>query len=83
MKKSFYNRRSTNSFRRDTADIPSADCFAGSANSTAKQNKCAYSGEAVLGIVKMHKSNYVPVTTKEATHDVTNMRRNSGNSSTD
>jgi hypothetical protein len=55
--------------------VPSSDCFAGSADSTGKVDKDKYSGEAVLGIVKLHKSNYVPVTNKAAAHDATNMRR--------
>ena len=35
-----------------------------------------YTGNAVLGIAHLHKSNYIPVTTGEQATDVARMRRN-------
>ena len=59
-------------YYRDTQHVPSKPDTAvvGSLSSGPK-----YTGNQVLGIIKMHNSNYVPVTTPEQAREVTNMRR--------
>lgn len=48
----------------------------GMSASTAKKQANVYSGENLLGIATMHKSNLVPVFKKEDAIEISNMRRN-------
>ena len=55
------------------ASIPSLDTMEGD---TSRKDSPRYSGSAVLGIATTHKSNAVPVTSREQAVDIANMRRN-------
>lgn len=60
---------------RDNSDsrvIPSLDTGIGS---TSKKESMVYSGDAVIGISVLHKSNAVPVFSKEDIIDISKMRR--------
>lgn len=41
-----------------------------------KRRQNTYTGDYILGIATMHKSNLVPITSKESAEDVSKMRRN-------
>jgi len=43
--------------------------------STAKVNPKQYTGDQMLGVATMHKSNAVPVFNTESARDISNMRR--------
>jgi len=63
-----------NGYRRDSAEhIPSADT--GKGNALAKPKK-EYTGSLIQGIATMHKSNAVPVLSKEDATEISQMRRN-------
>jgi len=56
--------------------IPSNLEFRGSGSqSTAKQESQRYTGDYIIGIATMHKSNAVPVTNPETAKDIAKMRR--------
>ena len=57
---------------QSTAHIPSKDTWSGD---TAKHENPKYTGDAVLGISTMHKSNLVPIFSKEEAIDNASMRR--------
>ena len=44
--------------------------------STAKKESQTYTGNYIIGIATMHKSNLVPITSKQAAKDAATMRRN-------
>ena len=58
--------------RRLTNHIPSLDTGAGIA---AKKEVTQYTGTAMLGIGQLHKSNSIPVFSKEDAVDISKMRR--------
>ena len=58
--------------RRLTNHIPSLDTGAGIA---AKKEVTQYTGTAMLGIGQLHKSNAIPVFSKEDAIDISKMRR--------
>lgn len=73
-KKVSYRNFYTTSDIRKSPDIPSVnsmDKFVG-----AKRDEKLYTGDKLLGIAVMHKSNSVPVFKKEDAEDIANMRRN-------
>ena len=41
----------------------------------AKKQENVYTGDYILGIATMHKSNAVPITSKQAAEDISKMRR--------
>lgn len=59
---------------RKSPDIPSADTFDRFNGGSKTEN--TYTGNRLLGIATMHKSNSVPVFRKEDAEDIANMRRN-------
>ena len=58
--------------RRSTRHIPSLDTGRGLA---AKKDVQQYTGTAMLGIGQLHKSNSIPVFSKEDAVDISKMRR--------
>ena len=58
--------------RRSTNHIPSLDTGKGLA---AKKEVTQYTGTAMLGIGQLHKSNAIPVFSKEDAVDISKMRR--------
>ena len=60
---------------RDAQRYPSAGTVKGDGG-CRKPNKQVYTGDEVIGIGTMHKSNQVPVTSTEQATDLANMRRN-------
>ena len=73
MKKTFYNRREHAGFYRETPHYPSAD---NGCDCTSKKESQQYTGDYVIGIGTMHKSNLVPITRGEGAKDIARMRRN-------
>ena len=59
-------------YRRETPNIPSAP-FTGAI--CAKPQQKIYTGDAVLGISTLHKSNAVPVFSKDEAVSISKMRR--------
>jgi len=57
---------------RGTRDIKSFD--SGKGNATRQPDK-QYTGDAIVGLATMHKSNLVPIFNTEAAKDVAKMRR--------
>jgi len=57
---------------RNTKNIPSLNSGLGVAS---KVESKVYTGDAVLGISTLHKSNAVPVFSKDEAHDIAKMRR--------
>lgn len=57
---------------RATRDIPS---FFTPGGSTALKPTQQYSGDAMLGVSQLHKSNSVPVFSTQEIHDISKMRR--------
>lgn len=57
---------------RSTQHIPSRDSWQGT---TAKKEPPKYTGDAMLGIGVMHKSNSVPIFREQDAKDISNMRR--------
>lgn len=57
--------------RDTTAHIPSRDSGGVATKAPAK----VYTGDKVLGIATMHKSNAVPIFSSEEAHDISKMRR--------
>lgn len=60
-------------FRRDTPDYPSLESFEGDCNYREPQQ---YTGDRLLGIGTMHKSNLVPIFSQDEAEDISKMRRN-------
>ena len=58
--------------RRETPNYPSLNTMAGS---TAPAPKKVYTGDKIVGIAAMHKSNLVPIFNDDAAKDVASMRR--------
>jgi len=73
LKKTFYNRRGSAGFYRETPHYPSA---VDTKSSTGKKEAPQYTGDYVIGIGTMHKSNLVPVTRGSGAEDIAKMRRN-------
>lgn len=44
-------------------------------NSTAPKSQMVYSGDKIIGVALMHKSNYAPVFDDEGAKEITRMRR--------
>lgn len=57
---------------RERLDVPSRSTNGGS---TACKQSLIYSGDVIIGIGLLHKSNYVPVIKDQEAKDLTNMRR--------
>lgn len=57
---------------RSSRDIPSLDTGGGS---TSKRVSPAYTGSAIIGLSVMHKSNIVPVFSREDAEAIARMRR--------
>lgn len=62
----------TVSYRRDTVHYPSLNSGIGSAT---MKNVPMYTGDAMIGIGQLHKSNAVPVFKQEEAEDLARMRR--------
>lgn len=60
-------------YRRETKHIPSRGDGIGSA---VKQNVMQYTGDKMLGVAAMHKSNLVPIFSDEQAKETATMRRN-------
>ena len=69
-KKSIY----TSGAVRQSPKVPSGDSFSEFNGGTRKENN--YTGDRLLGIATMHKSNSVPVFRKQDAEDIAKMRRN-------
>lgn len=59
-------------YRRETQHVPSLNSHEGSC---AKREQIHYTGDAVLGVATMHKSNAVPVFSQEQAEEISRMRR--------
>lgn len=57
---------------RNTAHIPSVDT---GGCSTTKRESIPYTGTAIIGLSVMHKSNIVPVFSRQDAEDISKMRR--------
>lgn len=77
-RKRFYNDVSpvevTKPYRRETPIIPSLNSVVTGAVTWANERK-VYTGDKMLGIAAMHKSNLVPVFAEEAAIEISQMRR--------
>jgi hypothetical protein len=62
----------TKSYVRETRHIPSLNTTGGTATKAAPK---VYTGDKVLGIATLHKSNAVPVFNSEEAVDISKMRR--------
>ena len=65
-------RMETKQYERETVRIPSLPFTAGVC---AKKESPVYTGENMLGVAQMHKSNAVPVFKREEAIEIANMRR--------
>lgn len=63
---------STNSYRRETPHYPSLGTNEGSCTKSQTQQ---YTGNAMMGIATLHKSNAVPVFSQEDAIEISRMRR--------
>ena len=61
-------------YRRETKHIPSLNSQV-SSDACGKKNVTMYTGDKLLGIAIMHKSNLVPIFSTEEASDVARMRR--------
>ena len=59
-------------YRRETPNIPSLNTHSGTCT---KPEPVQYTGNAMLGIATMHKSNAVPVFSQESAIEISKMRR--------
>lgn len=59
-------------YRRETPNYPSLNSGGGSCAAVPKK---VYTGDKIVGIAAMHKSNLVPIFNDEAAKDVASMRR--------
>ena len=64
----------TSSFVRETKHYPSLDSGHYGAVTTGKKTQ-VYTGDKMLGVATMHKSNMVPIFTDESAVEVAQMRR--------
>lgn len=64
--------RAPSPYRRETASIPSLSSHTGSCT---KPEPVRYTGDAIVGIATMHKSNAVPVFSQEQAEEISRMRR--------
>jgi hypothetical protein len=62
----------TKSYVRETPHIPSLNTFGGSAT---KASPKVYTGDKMMGIATLHKSNAVPVFNSQEAVDISKMRR--------
>lgn len=60
-------------YRRPSPDVPSYDSMKGS---TARKERQEYTGDYIVGIACMHKSNFVPVSRGDDPEAYAKMRRN-------
>jgi hypothetical protein len=60
-------------YRRETPKYPSGDTYDSFA---APKREMKYTGDRLLGIATMHKSNMVPVFSQESAEEISKMRRN-------
>jgi len=61
-------------YRRETKAIPSLNTY-GTQDSCSKKPVTMYTGDKLLGIAIMHKSNLVPIFSAEEASEVSRMRR--------
>lgn len=59
-------------YRRESPKIPSGDTYT---SFVAPKREMHYTGDKLLGIATMHKSNLVPVFKQEDAEDIARMRR--------
>lgn len=59
-------------YRRTTPDYPSGDTYD---SFVAGKKEMKYTGDRLLGIATMHKSNMVPVFSQESAEEIAKMRR--------
>lgn len=59
-------------YRRTTPDYPSGDTYD---TFVGAKKEMKYTGDRLLGIATMHKSNMVPVFSQEAAEEISKMRR--------
>ena len=59
-------------YRRESPKIPSGDMYD---RFVASKREMTYTGDKLLGIATMHKSNMVPVFSQESAEDIARMRR--------
>lgn len=59
-------------YRRESPKIPSGDMYD---TFTASKKEMKYTGDKLMGIATMHKSNMVPVFKQEDAEDIARMRR--------
>lgn len=62
----------SNTYRRESPKIPSGDTYE---SFKAPKTEKKYTGDKLLGIAVMHKSNLVPVFHQEDAEDIARMRR--------
>lgn len=73
VKNTSVNRLPDLSYERSTRHIPSLNSMQGS---TAPAPKKVYTGDKLVGIGTMHKSNMVPIFSDQEAKDISTMRRN-------
>jgi hypothetical protein len=71
----FVDYKPKETYRRETKYYPSLTTTS-PAHATAKPERKEYTGTLIKGIATMHKSNAVPIISKEEAEDVAKMRRN-------
>ena len=64
----------TGAYRRETPDYPSVTSTG--VLVAERRDRSVYTGDKLLGISVMHKSNLVPIFSEEHARDVSSMRRN-------
>ena len=64
----------TGTYRRETPDYPSVTSTG--VLVAERRDRTVYTGDKLLGISVMHKSNLVPIFSEEHARDVSSMRRN-------
>lgn len=76
-KPEFREYRQEATYRRETPNYPSLQVSSNISNgSTAKRESVQYTGDYLVGIATMHKSNLVPVGRDTDPKDFSTMRRN-------
>ena len=73
--KSVYTRPVSDRVIRDNSDSRVYSSLDTNLGNTSKKETVVYSGDAVIGISVLHKSNAVPVFSKEDIIDIAKMRR--------
>lgn len=74
-KKAFVPYKPAPAYRRETPQYPSLSSTVGN-GTTPVQKKNVYTGDYIVGIATMHKSNIVPVSREQDGKDYSTMRRN-------